>query len=95
MRIGVLGSRRLVRELLAVHSEAGEFGLIVGRKYGGQGTPFRSFAKFLAQMTTVDAAAKAGFGECLDPSRFRGPVTESGAIPSREIRALRHQSHAR
>ncbi|GAA4435438.1 acyl-CoA dehydrogenase family protein [Bremerella cremea] len=41
-------------EVLKALGEAGYWGLLVDKKYGGSGTPFRSFAPFLTQMAMID-----------------------------------------
>jgi len=41
-------------EVLAELGTAGYWGLLVDKKYGGSGAPFRSFASFLTEMATVD-----------------------------------------
>ncbi len=41
-------------EVLQSLGEAGYWGLLVDKKYGGSGTPFRSFAPFLTEMAMVD-----------------------------------------
>ena len=49
---------------LAALSEAGYFGLLVDREYGGQGSSFQAFAKFLTSKSVVPTARKMG----LDPA---------------------------
>ncbi|MEW4452819.1 acyl-CoA dehydrogenase family protein [Bremerella sp. JC817] len=41
-------------EVLKALGEAGYWGLLVDKNYGGSGTPFRSFAPFLTQMAMID-----------------------------------------
>lgn len=41
-------------EVLNSLGETGYWGLLVDKKYGGSGTPFRSFAPFLTEMAMVD-----------------------------------------
>ena len=74
-------------ESLAALSEAGYFGLLVDREYGGQGASFQSFAKFLTQMATVDAtvAGLASVHGCIgavDPLRtFGSPDQKRRYLP--------------
>src|SRR5258708_5271234 len=74
-------------ETLAAISEAGYFGLLVDREYGGQGASFVSFAKFLTQMATVDAtvAGLASVHGCIgavDPLRtFGSPEQKQRFLP--------------
>lgn len=57
--------------------EAGYWGVLVDKEYGGQGAPFRVFSKFLTQMATVDPTV-AGLGSvhgcigAVDPVRAFG-----------------------
>jgi hypothetical protein len=44
-------SEQLLHEL----AEAGYWGLLIGREYGGSGVPFAKFAPFLTRMATLDA----------------------------------------
>lgn len=58
-------------------SEAGYWGLLVDRSYGGAGASFRSFAPFLAKMATIDptVAGLASVHGCIgavDPVRTFG-----------------------
>ncbi len=74
-------------ESLAAISEAGYFGLLVDREYGGQGSSFQFFAKFLTQMATVDAtvAGLASVHGCIgavDPLRtFGSPEQKQRFLP--------------
>ncbi|HEY2250130.1 MAG TPA: acyl-CoA dehydrogenase family protein, partial [Planctomycetaceae bacterium] len=74
-------------ESLAALSEAGYFGLLVDREYGGQAVSFQSFAKFLTQMATVDAtvAGLASVHGCIgavDPLRtFGSPEQKQRFLP--------------
>lgn len=45
---------KLRNEVLDALGEAGYWGLLVDKKYGGSGTPFRAFAPFLTEMAMVD-----------------------------------------
>src|SRR5579872_638628 len=74
-------------ESLAALSEAGYFGLLVDREYGGQGSSFQAFAKFLTQMATVEAtvAGLASVHGCIgavDPLRtFGSPEQKQRFLP--------------
>jgi alkylation response protein AidB-like acyl-CoA dehydrogenase len=51
----LLGEDRKIREsVLSELGDAGYWGLLVGKEYGGSGVPFSRFAPFLTQMATVD-----------------------------------------
>ena len=41
-------------EVLGALGDAGYWGLLVDKKYGGSGTPFRSFAPFITEMAQLD-----------------------------------------
>ena len=63
--------------VLSELAEAGYWGLLVSREYGGSGAAFRSFAPFLTEMATVDAtvAGLASVHGCIgavDPVRTFG-----------------------
>ncbi|HHK42684.1 MAG TPA: acyl-CoA dehydrogenase, partial [Planctomycetaceae bacterium] len=63
--------------VLSELAEAGYWGLLVSRDYGGSGAAFRSFAPFLTEMATVDAtvAGLASVHGCIgavDPVRTFG-----------------------
>ncbi len=45
---------KLTDTLLGELGDVGYWGLLVDREYGGSGTPFASFARFLTRMATVD-----------------------------------------
>ncbi len=47
--------RRITRETLDALSAAGYWGLLVDRTYGGSGSSFSQFARFLTRMATQDA----------------------------------------
>jgi alkylation response protein AidB-like acyl-CoA dehydrogenase len=46
--------RKVTEQVLGELGEAGYWGLIVAKEYGGSGTPFARFAPFLTQMATID-----------------------------------------
>jgi alkylation response protein AidB-like acyl-CoA dehydrogenase len=46
--------RKIPESVLSELGEAGYWGLLVEKKYGGSGVPFSRFAPFLTQMATVD-----------------------------------------
>lgn len=51
----ILGEDRKVTErVLSELGDAGYWGLLVGKEYGGSGSPFSRFAPFLTQMATID-----------------------------------------
>ena len=66
---------------------AGYWGMLVDRKYGGQGAPFRRFAKMLTQIATVEAtiAGTASVHGCIgavDPVRtFGSPDQKARYLP--------------
>lgn len=45
---------KIRNEVLQGLADAGYWGLLVDKKYGGSGTPFRAFAPFLTEMAMVD-----------------------------------------
>ncbi|MBI1249146.1 acyl-CoA dehydrogenase [bacterium] len=45
---------KIRNEVLEALGDAGYWGLLVDKKYGGSGTPFRSFAPFLTEMAMID-----------------------------------------
>ncbi|GIS63035.1 MAG: hypothetical protein CM1200mP2_52600 [Planctomycetaceae bacterium] len=47
--------RRITPETLDALSKAGYWGLLVDRTYGGSGSSFSQFARFLTRMATHDA----------------------------------------
>ena len=68
---------KIADEVLAELGEAGYWGLLVDREYGGSGAPFASFASFLTRMATVDPtiAGLASVHGCIgavDPVRTFG-----------------------
>ena len=66
---------------------AGYWGLLVDREYGGQGTPFAAFARFLTRMATIDptVAGLASVHGCIgavDPVRtFGTPEQKRRLLP--------------
>jgi alkylation response protein AidB-like acyl-CoA dehydrogenase len=69
--------RKIADAVLADLGEAGYWGLLVSKEYGGSGAPFRSFASFLTRMATVDptVAGLASVHGCIgavDPVRTFG-----------------------
>jgi alkylation response protein AidB-like acyl-CoA dehydrogenase len=65
--------------------EAGYWGLLVDREYGGQGAPFAAFAQFLTRMATLDAtvAGLASVHGCIgavDPVRTFGTPEQKARI---------------
>jgi alkylation response protein AidB-like acyl-CoA dehydrogenase len=45
---------KITEAVLGELGDAGYWGLLVGKEYGGSGTPFSRFAPFLTQMATID-----------------------------------------
>ena len=78
----ILDSSQKIREdLLQDLGEAGYWGLLVDRQYGGSGAPFRSFAPFLTRMSLIDPtiAGLASVHGCIgavDPVRTFGSPTQ-------------------
>lgn len=69
--------RKISNAVLQDLSQAGYWGLLVSKEYGGSGAPFRSFASFLTRMATVDptVAGLASVHGCIgavDPVRTFG-----------------------
>jgi alkylation response protein AidB-like acyl-CoA dehydrogenase len=69
--------RKISDAVLGDLAEAGYWGLLVDRQYGGSGAPFRSFATFLTRMAMVDptVAGLASVHGCIgavDPVRTFG-----------------------
>jgi alkylation response protein AidB-like acyl-CoA dehydrogenase len=69
--------RKISRDTLDALSAAGYFGLLVDQEFGGSGTSFVSFARFLTQMATIDptVAGLASVHGCIgavDPLRSFG-----------------------
>ncbi len=79
---------KLSRSLLDELGDAGYWGLLVDREYGGSGTPFSSFARFLTQMALIDptVAGLASVHGCIgavDPVRtFGTPEQKQRFLPS-------------
>ncbi len=46
--------RKITESVLGELGDAGYWGLLVGKQYGGSGAPFSRFAPFLTQMATID-----------------------------------------
>jgi alkylation response protein AidB-like acyl-CoA dehydrogenase len=46
--------RKITEQVLGELGDAGYWGLLVGKQYGGSGTPFARFAPFLTQMAAID-----------------------------------------
>jgi alkylation response protein AidB-like acyl-CoA dehydrogenase len=72
---------KVSRETLSALAEAGYWGLLVDREYGGQGAPFQGFAKFLTQMATAEptTAGLASVHGCIgavDPLRTFGNLEQ-------------------
>lgn len=70
-------NKKLTQESLDELAQAGYWGLLVDPKYGGLGTPFTAFARFLTRMSTIDAtvAGLASVHGCIgavDPLRTFG-----------------------
>jgi len=70
-------NKKLTEEVLGDLGKAGYWGLLVDREYGGQGTNFVAFAKFLTKMATVEptVAGLASVHGCIgavDPLRTFG-----------------------
>lgn len=68
---------KIPENVLAELGEAGYWGLLVGKEYGGMGAPFSSFAPFLTRMALVDptVAGLASVHGCIgavDPVRTFG-----------------------
>jgi alkylation response protein AidB-like acyl-CoA dehydrogenase len=68
---------KVAEAVMAELGEAGYWGLLVDREYGGAGAPFSSFAPFLTQMATIDptVAGLASVHGCIgavDPVRTFG-----------------------
>jgi alkylation response protein AidB-like acyl-CoA dehydrogenase len=69
--------RKITDQVLNELGSAGYWGLLVDREYGGSNAPFKSFARFLRQMATVDptVAGLASVHGCIgavDPIRTFG-----------------------
>ena len=69
--------RKIADPVLADLGQAGYWGLLVGKEYGGSGAPFSSFAPFLTRMALVDptVAGLASVHGCIgavDPVRTFG-----------------------
>jgi alkylation response protein AidB-like acyl-CoA dehydrogenase len=74
-------NRKIGEDVLAELGRAGYWGLLVDRAYGGSGVSFRSFAKFLTEMATIDptVAGLASVHGCIgavDPVRTFGSAEQ-------------------
>ena len=68
-------------------AEAGYWGLLVDKQYGGSGAPFASFAPFLTRMAMVDptVAGLASVHGCIgavDPVRTFGNAEQKSPLPA-------------
>ncbi len=68
--------------------EAGYWGLLVDKQYGGAGSPFAAFASFLTKMAMVDptVAGLASVHGCIgavDPVRTFGNAEQKATLPAR------------
>ncbi len=73
--------QKISGQVLADLAEAGYWGLLVDREYGGSGAPFTAFARFLTQMTLIDptVAGLASVHGCIgavDPVRTFGTAEQ-------------------
>jgi alkylation response protein AidB-like acyl-CoA dehydrogenase len=79
--------RKISDGTLEALGKTGYWGLLVDKEYGGTGTPFQSFARFLTQMSTADAtiAGMASVHGCIgaiDPLRtFGSPEQKKEYLP--------------
>jgi alkylation response protein AidB-like acyl-CoA dehydrogenase len=79
--------KKIASRVLAELAEAGYWGLLVDREFGGSGAPFASFAKFLTQMAMLDptVAGLASVHGCIgavDPVRtFGTPEQKQRFLP--------------
>lgn len=79
--------RKVANETFDELGQNGYWGLLVDKEYGGTGTPFRSFARFLTQMATIDPtiAGLASVHGCIgavDPLRaFGNPEQKQRYLP--------------
>lgn len=74
-------NRKISAQVLDELGQAGYWGLLVDRTYGGQGVPFRAFARFLTRMATIDptVAGLASVHGCIgavDPLRTFGSAEQ-------------------
>jgi alkylation response protein AidB-like acyl-CoA dehydrogenase len=77
-------NRKISNTVFQDLAQAGYWGLLVDREYGGQGTPFAAFAAFLTRMATIDAtiAGLASVHGCIgavDPLRTFGSSEQKKA----------------
>ena len=81
-------NKKVPQNVLDELGEAGYWGLLVDKQYGGSGAPFASFAAFITKMAMVDAtvAGLASVHGCIgavDPVRTFGNPEQKAAIPAR------------
>jgi alkylation response protein AidB-like acyl-CoA dehydrogenase len=80
-------NQKISADVLAALGEAGYWGLLVDREYGGSGAPFSAFAPFLTRMAMVDptVAGLASVHGCIgavDPVRtFGTPEQKEQFLP--------------
>ena len=79
---------KIAEPVLAELGDAGYWGLLVDKEYGGSGAPFARFAPFLTRMATVDptVAGLASVHGCIgavDPVRTFGNDRAEAAVPAR------------
>jgi len=78
---------RLSQKAFDQMAEAGYWGMLVDRKYGGEGAPFRRFARMLTRIATIEAtmAGTASVHGCIgavDPLRtFGNPEQKERFLP--------------
>jgi alkylation response protein AidB-like acyl-CoA dehydrogenase len=79
--------KKISEETLKGLGQTGYWGLLVDKEYGGTGTPFASFARFLTQMTLADPtvsglASVHGCIGAVDPLRsFGNPEQKKKYLP--------------
>ncbi len=79
---------KISRETIAELADAGYWGLLVDREYGGSGVPFSAFAPFLTRMSTIEptTAGIASVHQCIgavDPvSAFGTEEQKQRLLPS-------------
>jgi alkylation response protein AidB-like acyl-CoA dehydrogenase len=78
---------KLAPEFIRELASAGYWGMLIDRRYGGQGAPFARFSRFLTQMATVEpmVAGLASVHGCIgavDPVRtFGNPEQKNRFLP--------------
>jgi alkylation response protein AidB-like acyl-CoA dehydrogenase len=75
------GERKISRQVFDDLADAGYWGLLVDKEYGGSGAPFASFAQFITRMATIDptVAGLASVHGCIgavDPLRTFGTAEQ-------------------